>query len=58
LGLLTDRIERNDIGAMNALLAFANLVQVLIDQGNMSVLEGQPLIDAALAAADAIMAGG
>ena len=58
LRLLTDPIERNDIAAMNALLAFVNLTQGLINGGVMDAADGQPLIDAALAAADAILAGG
>ena len=56
--LLTDTNSRNDIGAMNALLAFVNLTQGLIDRGEIDPTDGQSLIDAAIAVVDEILAGG
>ena len=58
LRLLTDANERNDIAGMNALLAFVNQVQGLIARGILTPEEGQPMIDAALAAVNQILAGG
>ena len=47
----------NDIAAMNQLLAFINQVQGFITSGVLTSAEGQPLIDAATAIVDQIMAG-
>ena len=58
LRLVTDNNARNDIGAKNALLAFVNMTQGLIDRGDLSSADGQAMIDAALAAVDEILAGG
>jgi len=54
--LLTDSIERNDVAAMNAILAFINEVQGLVNGGWLTQAQGRPLIDAAGAIADRILA--